>query len=91
MKIYLALAAAALVTGCATSQTYLQTSNDRCVLAGYQPGTAHYQACVRVTAEELARRHNTQVGAAVLVGAVGAAAYSAAVTPKTYHVHVNRY
>ena len=96
------LTAAALLGGCASASQFTATSAARCLLAGHQPGSPTYDACVRVTSQTLATNQNQRVAAGVVLG-LAAGAVAAAVTaprnynvnvyptPQTYHVNVYRY
>lgn len=89
MKIYLALAAAALVTGCANAPIMVGTpksiaySADTCASYGFKPGTPDHAYCVQNSQAQLRGQLNFALGTA--------SAYSATIQPKTYNVHVNRY
>lgn len=86
-KTIIAIAAAAVLTGCATAENFVQTSGDRCLLAGFQPGTEQYSACVRVTSSDMAKAHNENVAAGFAAGVAGGAAYHAYTRPRSSVVY----
>ena len=87
----LAILTAALLGGCASASQFTATSADRCLLAGHQPGSPTYDACVRVTSQTLATNQNQRVAAGVVLGLAAGAVASAATMPRTYNVNVYRY
>jgi len=86
-KTIISIAAAAVLAGCATAESFVQTSGDRCLLAGFQPGTAQYDACVRVTSSDMAKAQNEKVATAFAAGVAGGAAYHAYTRPRSLVVY----